>query len=96
MAAGVSDTRERVVFRVEIDQSSARSTDCFEGSIQAISMAGNCEPLLLEEIADGIVGSVFFIGELRVGPNLGQFRRESNHPNETYGLEALSGLQLTS
>lgn len=34
-------------------------------------MTGDCEPLLFEKIADSIVRSVFFIGELGVRPNLG-------------------------
>lgn len=59
-------------------------------------MAGDFESLLLEEIADGIVGSMFFIGELGVGPNLGEFSCESFYTNPPYKRAALRGSEVTS
>lgn len=90
VAASVTDTRERVVLGVEVDQSPARSTNCFEGGIQSVSMAGDLEPLFLEEIADGIVGTVFFIGELRIGPYLGEAGCESLYTSESIKLAGSS------
>lgn len=66
----MSDPWQCVVLRIEIDQSSAGSTPDFERGFQAISMASNRKALFLEKIADNLMGSVFLICELRMGPNL--------------------------
>lgn len=55
-------------------------------------MASDSKALVFEKIADGIVGSMFFIGELGVGPDLG---RESL-VRRLYKSNVLRILQLTS
>lgn len=62
----VPDPRERIVFRVEVDQATLGAADTFEGGIYPVRMPRHGEALLLEKIADRIVGLVFFVGKLGV------------------------------
>lgn len=66
----MSDAGESVVFRIEIDQPPPRSVQCFKGSIETIGMTRNGESQSLEKIANGIVSTMFLIGELGIGPDL--------------------------
>jgi hypothetical protein len=66
------DFGERIVFCVEVDQPSAAPASRFECGVDAVSMAGDSEPLLFNEVADGIVGSVLLIGRFGMGPDLGR------------------------
>ena len=70
MATCVSDSRQRIVLSIEIDQRAARATDSLKCRIKTVCVAGDAETLLLQEITDDIVGSVLLIGELWMGPNL--------------------------
>lgn len=71
----MSDARERIVFGVEIDQTPTGSAQRFEGGIETVCMAGDREALLLEKVANGVMGTMFLIGELGVGPDLDQAHR---------------------
>lgn len=69
----MADTRQCVVFRIEVDYTTAalcRAADCFEGGGNAIGVAGYGELLVLEKGADGVVGIVFLVCCFGVGPDL--------------------------
>ena len=67
------DTRQCVVFRIEVDYTTAAAggaADCFEGGGKAVGVAGYGELLVLEKGADGVVGFVFLVCCFGVGPDL--------------------------
>lgn len=69
----MSNIRQRIVFRIEIDQATFCATNAFEASIDAVGMSGYCEALAFKEVADVIVSLVFFVGKLGIGPDLYPF-----------------------
>lgn len=74
MTARVANTRERIVLGVKVDQTAAGTSGRLKGRFQTVRMAGNRKTLLLEKIADSIVGSVLLIREFRIGPDLCEHR----------------------
>lgn len=70
MPTCVSDSRQRVVLGIEIDQGTTRATHSLKCRVKTVCVAGDAEALLFQKIADDIVGSVLLIGELWMGPNL--------------------------
>ena len=76
MAARMANTRQCVVFRIEVDYTAAAAAavcgaaDCFEGGGKAVGVAGYGELLVLEKGADGVVGFVFLVCCFGVGPDL--------------------------
>lgn len=70
MATCVSDSRQRIVLSIEVDQGAARATDSLKCRIKTECVPGDAEALLLQEITYDIVGSVLLIGELWMRPDL--------------------------
>lgn len=70
MATRMANTSQGIVLGVKVDKAAAGATDRFERSIQSVCMTGNGEPLLFEEVTDGVVGFVLFVRCFRVGPDL--------------------------
>ena len=69
----MADTWQCVIFRVEVDYTTAPicgAADGFEGSGNAVGVAGDGELLVLEKGADGVVGFVFLVCCFGVGPDL--------------------------
>lgn len=70
MATRVSDSRQRIVLSIEVDQGATGTTDSLKCRVKTVCVAGDAEALLLQEITYDIVGSVLLIGELWMRPNL--------------------------
>lgn len=66
MAACVPNTRQRIIFRVEIDLPSAVPALGLECGAETVSVASDRETLLFKEVADDIVRSVLLVGSLWV------------------------------
>jgi hypothetical protein len=92
----MSDAGECVVFRIEIDQPSTRSTQCFKRSVETVGMACDGESLLLKKIANGIVRTILLVGELGVGPDLSSTSLVSHLQYETLRKPQHSVRKFTS
>jgi hypothetical protein len=57
----MSDSRESVVLRVEVDQPAAGPASGFEGGIEPVGVAGDGAALGFEKGADGLVGFVLLV-----------------------------------
>ena len=70
MAARMTNSRQSIIFRVEVDQATTTSTPRLEGRIETVSMTGDIKALLFKEVTYGFVGSVLFVGGFGVRPDL--------------------------
>ena len=75
MPTGVANTRESIVFSVEVDDAATRAAACLEGCGDAVGVAGHREALSLKKITDCVVSFVLPKGEFGVGPDLGWSER---------------------
>lgn len=66
VSTGVANTRQSVIFRIEIDQTPARAAGSLKGGLESVGMASDGKALLLQKGADGIVGLVLLIGSLGI------------------------------
>jgi hypothetical protein len=66
----MTNVGECIVFGIEVNDAATRTITGLEGSINAVSVAGNREALGLEKVTDGIMCFVFSVGDFGIRPYL--------------------------
>lgn len=79
MAARMADTRQSIIFSIEVDKTTTRAAQGFKRGIKSIGVTGDIESLFFEKITNVIVGVVFLIGCFWVGPDLDGVSLSINH-----------------